>query len=327
MALDDGSVGISVAILVVDDHAESRAALGALLSSPDYRLVEASSGAEGLRRLLEEEFALLMVDVSMPNMNGFEFVDAVKGRTRTASIPILFLTAHQGESELLRKGYRAGAVDYLVKPLVPEMVTAKVAVFAELYRQRKRIERQSALLVEAERNESELRVLELRLAGERRYRALAEAIPHIVWTARADGAIDYFNLRWFEYTGLSREDAAGSWERAIHPDDLPRCRQEWAEALCSGAMMQIECRLCSLDGGCRWHLCRAVPERGPTGQVLSWLGTFTDIEDQRRAHTVLTEFKGTLDAVLDAVFIFEAAHWLLALRLDGAPGRSIAPTA
>src|SRR6187549_2519483 len=121
---------ISVPILVVDDHPENRTALRAILSSPDYRIVEAGSGAEALLRLLEEDFAVLLIDVVMPDMSGFELAAAIKERERTAPIPIVFLTAQGTDVDFVFKGYRVGAVDYLMKPLVPEMIRAKVAVFA-----------------------------------------------------------------------------------------------------------------------------------------------------------------------------------------------------
>lgn len=298
-----------VSILLVDDRPQNHLALKAILASPDYRLVEASSGAEALRRLLDEEFAVLLVDVMMPEMSGFELATAVRQRARTAMVPILFLTGQAADVDFVYKGYQIGAVDYLVKPLVPEMVRAKVAVFAELYRQRKRIEQQAARLVEAERKENELRMIELRLAGERRYRSLAEAVPNIIWTAGADGQIDYFNQRWYEYTGVSAERAAGSWRQSIHPDDLGACEERWRQTLHSGGTFLAECRLRAADGAFRWHLARAVPERGSGGQVASWFGTFTDIDDQKRTEAVLAEFKGTLDAVLDAVMIIAPDTW------------------
>jgi PAS domain S-box-containing protein len=300
---------LAVPVLVVDDRAENRAALRSMLRADDYRIVEAASGAEALRRLLDEEFAVLLIDVVMPGMTGFELANAARARERTKDVPILFLTGQAADVEHLVAAYQLGAVDYLVKPFVPSVVAAKVAVFAELFRQRKRIERQVAMLVDAKRRESELGLIEVRLASERRYRALAEAVPHIVWTARPEGEVDYFNRRWFEYTGLSQADTAGSWRPALHPDDLPRAREMWQEALASGAPQQAECRLRRKDGTYRWHLCRVVPERITSGQIVSWLGTFTDIEDQKRAEEVLAEFKGTLDAVLDAVLIFHPQHW------------------
>ena len=123
-------------ILVVDDHPENRTALRAILSSPDYRIVEAGSGAEALLRLLEEDFAVLLIDVVMPDMSGFELAAAIKERERTAAIPIVFLTGQATDVDLVHRGYRVGAVDYLIKPLVPEMVRAKVAVFAQLFREK-----------------------------------------------------------------------------------------------------------------------------------------------------------------------------------------------
>jgi len=303
---DRAEDGTPVGILTVDDRRENQIALRAMLSSPAYRIVEAGSGPEALRKLLDEEFAVLLIDVVMPEMNGFELATAIRERERTATVPIVFLTGQADDLSLVYRGYEVGAVDYLVKPLIPEMVRAKVAVFSELYRQRKRIQEQAARLVDAERREHELRILELRLAGERHYRTLAEAVPHIVWTARADGVVDYLNRRWFEYTGVPQERAAGSWESAVHPDDLAHCRDEWHDALRTGKMFQVESRLRrARDGAFRWHLLRAVPEQSIAGQTLSWLGTFTDIEDQKRAQAVLAEFKGTLDAVLDAVLIYD----------------------
>ncbi|HET9196411.1 MAG TPA: ATP-binding protein [Vicinamibacterales bacterium] len=310
---------IPVQILVVDDSPENRTALRAILSSRDYRIVEAGSGGEALLRLLEEDFAVLLIDVVMPAMSGFELAAAIKERDRTAAVPILFLTGQATDVDLVYSGYRVGAVDYLIKPLVPEMVRAKVAVFAQLFREKKRNERQAALLLEAERNENEFRLIRLQLASERRYRALAQAVPHIVWTARPDGAVDYFNQRWFEYTGRSVEQASGSWLGILHPEDLARCRASWENAMRSGEMFQAECRLRrASDGAFRWHLCRAVPEQSPSGQILSWVGTFTDIEDQKRAQAIQAEFKGTLDAEPDAVIIFEPRNWRILYANHGA---------
>jgi PAS domain S-box-containing protein len=306
-------------VLIVDDRVENRVALAAMLSSPAYHLVEAGSAEAALRHLLEGDFAVLLVDVVMPGMNGFELAAAVKERERTAAVPIVFLTAHALDAELVYKGYRAGGVDYLTKPLVPEMVRAKVAVFAELHRQKKRLQHQAELLLDAERRDGELRLLELKLAGERHFRSLADAVPHIIWTAGPEGRVDYFNQRWFEYTGMSAQQASGSWAAALHPDDVTSSRDAWAKALRSGRMFEGELRLHrSSDDSYRWHLCRAVPERGSTGQIISWLGTFTDIEDQKRAQAALTEFKGTLDAVLDAVVIFEPERWRLIYANEGA---------
>lgn len=294
-----------VSVLVVDDQRENRIAIKAILSSPRYRVLEAASEAEALRHLLREDCAVILLDVVMPGSDGFELATLIKQRPRTSAVPIIFLTAQAIDSGLIRRGYEVGAADYLVKPLLPEVVRAKVEVFAQIFRQRKQIERQSRQLLEAERKESELRLVELRLAGERRYRALAEAVPHVVWTAQPDGHVDYVNQRWFEYTGFPMPNGHG-WEEAMHPDDYPGFDQQWQQAIVSGEPFAAACRLRRADGQYRWYLARALPEHGVSGEVTSWLGTFTDIDDQKRAEEVLIEFKGMLDAVADAVLIFDA---------------------
>lgn len=308
-----------VNILIVDDRPENQLALRAILSMPGYRIVSATSGPEALRRLLDEDFAVLLIDVVMPGMSGLELASLIRQRERTATVPIVFLTAQSTDASLAYEGYQAGGVDYLVRPLVPETVRAKVAVFADLFRQSRRIEEQARLLVKAERDANELQLLELRIANDRHYRNLAEAIPQIVWTARPDGVVDYFNRRWFEYTGLSAQETGGTWEGALSPEDVPRCREDWQDRRRQERMFQIECRLRrGSDGAFRWHLCRAAPERSTTGAIVSWLGTFTDIEDQKAAHAALTEFKGTLDAVLDTVLIFDPDDGRLLYTNEGA---------
>ncbi len=307
-----------VKVLIVDDRHENRLALKAVLASPDYDILEAESEAEALHHLLHEDVAVILLDVVMPDMDGFELAELIKSRDRTAAVPIIFLTAEAMDPALLRRGYDVGAVDYLVKPLMPEVVQGKVAVFSQLYRQRKQIEAQARRLVDAERRENELRVMELQLAGERRYRTLAEAVPHIVWSAQPDGHVDYFNRRWFEFTDLPANDPQG-WFAAVHPDDAADCRSSWHDSLERGQPFTFECRL--LDGhnqSYRWHLVRALPERSASGEVISWLGTFTDIDDQKRVQKVLAKFKGMLDAIRDAVLIFEPGSRRMMYVNDGA---------
>jgi PAS domain S-box-containing protein len=306
-----------VNVLVVDDQRENRVALRAILSSPDYRVLEAASEAEALRHLLREDCALILLDVVMPDTDGFELAALIKQRERTAAVPIIFLTAEANDTGLVRRGYAVGAADYLIKPLLPEVVRAKVAVFVQLYRQRRHIERQAVLLLDAERKDSDLKLMDLRLGAERRYRALAEAVPHIVWTARSNGSIDYVNRRWFEYAALPMGNGGG-WLAAVHPDEVDDVRGRWQQAIAAGEAFEIECRLRRGDGVYHWHLARGLPEEGPSGEVISWLGTFTDIDDQKRVQEVLVEFKGMLDAVLDAVLIFDAHSWRMLYVNQGA---------
>ncbi len=129
-------------VLLVDDRPDNLLALRAVLDPLGLDLVEASSGEEALRHLLAREFALIVLDVQMPGLDGFETARLIKGRERTRYVPIIFLTAISGEPEHYRRGYESGAVDYVYKPFEPEILRAKVSVFAELWSRGATIERQ-----------------------------------------------------------------------------------------------------------------------------------------------------------------------------------------
>ncbi len=300
------------AVLIVDDRAENRLALRSILAKRGYRVVEAASGDEALRKLLVDDFAVLLLDVVMPGMSGFELASLVRQRDRTATVPIVFLTGHATNIDYVYKGYATGAVDYLVKPLVPEMVRAKVEVFAELYRQRRRLEAQAKRLVAAERKESELRLLELRMASERRFRNLADSLPQIIWVARPDGSTEYANRHWFEYTGLAADELGMHWRDVIHPDDRQRSDCVWERGKQSGEPYEDEHRLRAADGSYRWHLVRAVPERGAGGAIVSWVGASTDIDGQKQAQEEQTRAYREAAAAVQArdEFLSVASHEL-----------------
>jgi CheY-like chemotaxis protein len=135
-------------ILMVDDRPENLLALEAILSGLGHQLVKAHSGEEALKRLLVEDYALILLDVQMPGMDGFETAAHVKQRERTRHIPIVFLTAIDGEAHQAFRGYAAGAVDYLSKPFDPWVLRAKVGVFIELFESRRELAEQAEQLRE-----------------------------------------------------------------------------------------------------------------------------------------------------------------------------------
>jgi PAS domain S-box-containing protein len=165
-----------VDILVVDDHPENLRALAGMLSAPAHRIVTVASGAEALRRLLKEEFALILLDVVMPGMDGFETARLIRLREACRHIPIVFLTAQSTDMALIYRGYEVGAVDYLLKPLDPTIVRAKVSVFVDLYRKTKQIRRQEALLREAERRQNAEALRESEAQYEATFREAAVGI-------------------------------------------------------------------------------------------------------------------------------------------------------
>jgi CheY-like chemotaxis protein len=132
-----------VKILLVDDEPKNLLALEAVLAGPGRTLRHASSGPEALMHLLQDDFAVILLDVNMPGMDGFETAAHVKRREKTRDIPILFLTAIDGEAHQAFRGYAAGAVDYLAKPFDPWLLKAKVSVFVELYDKRSELAAQA----------------------------------------------------------------------------------------------------------------------------------------------------------------------------------------
>jgi PAS domain S-box-containing protein len=124
--------------------------------------------------------------------------------------------------------------------------------------------------------------------SEAELRTLSEAIPHMVWKANGAGQTQYFNRRWYDYTGLTEEEAMGwDWQPALHPDDLPEALQQWRSAVQTGSTFEVEYRLRRADSTYRWHLARAVPMRNESGQVVEWFGTCTDIHDFKQAQAIL----------------------------------------
>src|SRR5215468_9404104 len=134
-----------VKILLVDDSQENLVSLEAALDTLGEELVLAQSGTEALRRLLEDDYAAILLDVKMPDMDGFETAELIRSRPRCRNTPILFLTGYKSDEHLFR-GYDLGAVDFLFKPIVPEILRSKVAVFVELSRNNALLRRQTEVL-------------------------------------------------------------------------------------------------------------------------------------------------------------------------------------
>ena len=153
-------------ILLVDDQPENLLSAEAVLESLGQQILKAESGREALRHLLDHDFAVIVLDIMMPEMDGFETAALIRQRQRSKHTPIIFLTALGRSEEQIRTGYDLGAVDYMLKPFIPEVLRTKVSVFVELNRQTAMLQRQSALL--------EYRNLELQQAMERSQRAEEE---------------------------------------------------------------------------------------------------------------------------------------------------------
>jgi PAS domain S-box-containing protein len=264
------------AVLLVDDRPQNLLALEAILEPLGHELVGAGSGEEALRLLLHrDDFAVILLDVQMPRLDGFETAALIKERERTRNIPIMFLTALSKDQQNVFRGYEVGAVDYVFKPFHPEILRSKVAVLIDLHEKNEQLRRQAEQIAIQE-------LAELRRESAERYEQLADAMPQIVWTADRSGQTTYLNRRFAEYTGIDVHAVPISWMEFVHPEDVGETLRRRRETLASGEVFEFEYRFRAADGTYRWHLGRAVPIRGADDEIEFWIGTGTDIHDQKR---------------------------------------------
>ena len=227
-------------ILVVDDEPKNLTVLETILDDPSYRLIRATSADQALLALMEKEFALLILDIQMPVMTGFELAQMIKGRKKTAQVPIIFLTAYYNEDQHMIDGYSSGAVDYLLKPINAGILRSKVAVFADLHRKSRTLlaevtERRQAQEQLRELNENlEQRVAERTEALARTSTALSETLERyhalfdgsldaITSLNSTDGRFDSANPAMLRLTGRTLEEL-----KTLHFPDL--CPPEKMEA-------------------------------------------------------------------------------------------------
>lgn len=204
-----------VKILLVDDQPDNLLALEAALEVLDEELVRAQSGMEALRCLLEHDFAAILLDVKMPEMDGFETAALIRQRDRSRHTPILFLTGYKNEDQLYQ-GYYLGAVDYLFKPIIPEILRSKVQVFVELSRNAELLRRNADALA-IKNAELERSIVERRKAEER-FRALLEAAPDAMVITNEEGVITLVNSRASEVFGYGRDELVGKAITSLAPD-------------------------------------------------------------------------------------------------------------
>jgi PAS domain S-box-containing protein len=265
-----------VNILMVDDQPAKLLTYEAILADLDENLIKVTSGREALEQLLRNDIAVVLMDVSMPEIDGFEMADMIRQHPRFQKTAIIFISGvHLSDSDRIR-GYQRGAVDYISVPVVPEVLRAKVSVFAELHRKTRQLEKLNRDLEKRVEDRTE----ELR-ESEAQFRMLANSIPQLAWMANADGSIFWYNQRWVDYTGVSSDDLYGfGWRRVIHPEHLARVDAGLQRSWQNGELWEDTFPLQSKDSDYGWFLTRAVPIRDSHGDIVRWFGTGTDISHQ-----------------------------------------------
>ncbi|MBD3883602.1 response regulator [Phormidium tenue FACHB-886] len=375
-------------ILLADDNIDMRNYVKRLLS-PFYEVEAVADGAAALAAVQRRRPDLVLSDVMMPDMGGFELLRSLRADPHTQKIPVILLSARAGEESRI-DGLEAGADDYLIKPFSAPELLARVKTHLELAQLRQAVssEREQQLQTEAQTAKANLeralatineqflvldsewryvyvndRVVEVngvskqelvgksiwdvfpdtvetqfykevhRVAAEKtasrfeyfypalnrwfenhvyslpdnlviivaditdrkqteaalreselKFRTIADTMPQIVWSTTSDGYHDYFNKRWYEYTGMPRTGTQGwNWKDYLHPEDYERTLEIWQCSLKTNTAYEVEYRFRrASDGAYRWFIGRALPVQDEQGNTVRWFGTCTDVDDQRR---------------------------------------------
>ncbi len=227
-------------ILLVDDRPENLLALEAILEPLGQRLVRALSGDEALKHLLRQDFAVILLDVQMPGLNGFETAKLIKSRERTRYIPIIFLTAISKEASYVFEGYSVGAVDYMSKPFQPDVLRSKVSVFVDLYRKQEQLKRQEQMLREASVREVELRHRAEMVESEARMAEILGSAMDAIIAFDGECRITLFNGAAERMFGAPSAEMIGRSIGELFPEDE---RDRLVGELCGVAVVPAE------DGG------------------------------------------------------------------------------
>jgi PAS domain S-box-containing protein len=296
-------------ILLVDDQPAKLLSYEVMLEELDENLIKATSAKEALELLLKNDVAVVLMDVNMPELDGFELATMIRQHPRFQRTAIILISAvHLTDLDRL-KGYERGAVDYISVPVIPELLRAKVKVFAELHRKTHQLEslnRELEKRVEERTEEIEKRAqmlekLNLMLAHKNQeLDAIIHTAPDIIFSRQNDGSRDYISDRFYEYTGATLGSANGlGWMEYVHPDDKEMATREWHRCVECGANYETEYRLRSREGIYRWFRARAVPIRSDNGEIVRWYGTCSDIHDSKSLEQSIRENAAKLEKMVD----------------------------
>ena len=292
-------------VLVVDDDENNLLAISTVLEDIG-EVVVARSGEEALRHLLKGEFAVILLDVYMPGMDGYETAQVIREREQTKGIPIVFLSAVNKEAQHLIRGYSMGAVDYVFKPVEPIVLRSKVAVFVDLFAKTREIERkarqeQALLDANLQANAERLRAEQKLRRAEQRQAAIIQSLPIVLYLEPLDcdpRCPAYVSGDLVAMTGFSHEDVqqnANLWGERLHPDDRDRVLAALNARSASGRF-SVEYRWQCANGGYKHFHDQAVLLRDSRGKPIEYAGTLTDVTERRSLESQLVQAQ-KMDAI------------------------------
>ncbi|OVE56281.1 MULTISPECIES: ATP-binding protein [Chryseobacterium] len=268
-------------ILIVDDNQSNLYSLKKLLESKSFQVDTAESGEEALMKALKNDYALIILDVQMPDMDGFEVAETLAGYSKTKEVPIIFLSAVNTEKRFITRGYASGGKDYVTKPVDPEILMLKVKTFYNLQEQNIAMKKtQQSLELEVKgRRESQVTMK----SQIDHFHLMLESLPQIAFTLNEDGIVDFVNGKWYDYSHSEKNFPE------THPDD-ENIQEEFQRCRKKGKSLELEIRIKNIESGnFRYHLLRVTPVY-EEDTIKNWVGTFTDIDDQKKVEKEKDEF-------------------------------------
>jgi PAS domain S-box-containing protein len=274
-------------VLIVDDDATKRLAVKAVLSSLELQIVEADSGLSALRCVMERDFAVILLDVRMPEIDGFETAALIRRRKESEMTPIIFITAFTSDEIASKAKYVQGAVDFMTAPVSPDELRAKVSVFANLYLHAQQLALQAK---EVQESANQLGVL-------------TDVAPVGIFRTDADNKYIYTNARWSEISGISAEDAQGRvWDTIFASTAPPGAPEDEFEPSRVGRRF----RLWATDSTSRVVWAASEPIQDQSGGTLGWVGTLIDVTAEAEAEKERTRFRALVQNSRDVIAIIDS---------------------
>lgn len=305
-------VNSTVNILLVDDEVRNLDVLESVLQSPDYNLVRALTAERALRLLIDGEFAAIVLDIQMPEMTGIELANLIKQRKRTQDIPIIFLTAYFQEDKDVLQGYGIGAVDYLTKPVNPQILKSKIGVFADLFRKTRALAESNATLekeiaqrekaevalrntnnelegrvqertADLQRANEELRAREATLgAQEAQLRLVTDHAPVFITQLDREHKFKFVNRTYANRFGFEPQQLIGKHFTEVMGEAPYTAIRPHIEAALDGQRVEFEAEISYAALGPRWVYVIHEPERDVTGRVIGLVAVTTDITERKK---------------------------------------------
>ena len=282
-------------LLLVDDNPQNLLALETILAADDRIVVTAQSGEEALKRLLDADYSAVLLDIKLSGIDGYETAGLIRARERTRDVPIIFLTSYNKDDADVVKGYAYGAVDYIFKPIVPEILSSKVNVFVELYKKTQDLEQKNRELIRAQDE----------LVRTKAAETLIKHAPDPLFVTDLHANILLANNAACELLGLEPDGGYESLSRFLPDDEVAQFTGALREVADKGLSRYVELHLRSVSGKATPTTLNASAWRGADGKIIGAIGILRDMTEYMRVLRDLQRSKEDLQEKIKDLEKFE----------------------